>query len=441
MKKNSSMKRLISPRIGFHYFEDTAHYTNHDLTVWLPKLTQLQAKWIILRSDSSRAIPEQFLNGLTSAGIAPIVHMSLPLPNTPAAKDVKAILEAYARWGVRQVILFDKPNSVQAWSASGWSQQDLVERFIDKFLPLALAVAQAGMTPVFPPLQPGGNYWDLTFLKQALQSIIRRGYSNLVRQMSLAAYAYTFNHELDWGMGGQSKWPKSKPYSRGEDSQDQCGFFNFEWLQNAAATIAGREMPVVLLGAGIKEPGVAYSPEIHAEVVQNILERLNGIPETKTIPAYVQCCNFYLLAAEPDSEEHVHAWCRSEEDTLPIVGMLSPEPAKVEDVAQTEDQQTKNVSPAAQTDTHHPIEHYLLLPQYEWGVAEFHLDASRPFVQKYHPTVGFSIHEAFLAKKITIVGGETSFPEELVEQMRQNGCLVERISGDGTSIATQLAER
>lgn len=441
MRKNSSLNRLISPRIGFHYFDDTAHYTNHDLTTWLPRLNQLHAKWIILRSDVSRAIPEQFLTGLISAGITPIIHMSLPLPNTPTAKDVKAILEAYARWGVSQVILFDKPNTVQSWSVSSWSQQDLVERFIDKFLPLALAVAQAGMTPVFPPLQPGGNYWDLTFLKQSLQSITRRGHANLLRQMSLAAYTYTFNHELDWGLGGQTKWPKSKPYTRSEDSQDQCGFFNFEWLQNATAPVAGREMPVLLLGAGIKEPGVGYSPEIHAEIVQNILERLNGIPESRTIPAYVQCCNFYLLAAEPNTEEQIHAWYRSDEDTLPIVGMLSPEPAKAEDVSQSAEELPKNVPASTEANSSHPIEHYLLLPQYEWGVAEFHLDASRPFVQKYHPTLGFSIQEAFLAKKITVVGGETSFPEELLDQMRQNGCLVERISGDGTSIATQLAER
>ncbi len=441
MRKNPNINRLISPRIGFHYFEDTTHYTNHDLTTWLPKLIQLHANWIILRSDASRAIPEQFLTGLISAGITPIIHMSLPLPNTPTAKDVTAILEAYARWGVQQVILFDKPNSVQSWSASGWSQQDLVERFIDKFLPLALAVAQAGMTPIFPPLQPGGNYWDLSFLKQSLQSILRRGYANLVKQMSISAYAYSYNHELDWGMGGQSKWPKSRPYVRNEDSQDQYGFYNFEWLQSTAAPITGREIPVILLGAGIKEPGVGYSPEIHAEIVQNILERLNGLPESKTIPAYVQCCNFFLLAAEPDTDEQIHAWYKSEDDALPIVNLLSPEPVKVEDLPQTEEKQLKTVSTSSNTDTPHPIEHYLLLPQYEWGIAEFHLDASRPFVHKYHPTVGFSIQEAFLAKKITVVGGETSFPEELLEQMRQNGCLVERISGDGTTIATQLAER
>ncbi len=441
MRKSSNSNRLVSPRIGFHYFEDTGHYTNHDLNTWLPKLISLQAKWIVLRSDASRAIPEQFLSALISSGITPIVHMSLPLPNAPASSDVKALFEAYARWGVKQIILFDKPNSLQSWSASGWSQQDLVERFIDKFVPLALTALQSGLTPIFPPLHPGGNYWDLSFLKQSLQSIIRRGYSSLVQKMGLASEAYTFNHELDWGMGAQSKWPKSRPYAKSEDSQDQCGFYNFEWLQSVAVSVTGREIPVILLGAGIKEPGIGYSPEVHAEVVQNILERLNGIPESKTIPSYVQCCNFFLLASEPDAEEYVHAWFKSDEETLPIVEMLAPEAEKIEQVPQMEEIQPKSTPASSDADSSHPIDHYLLLPQYEWGIAEFHLNASRPFVQKYHPTLGFSIQEAMLAKKVTVVGGESEFPEELLEKLCQNGAEVERISGDGTSIATQLAER
>jgi hypothetical protein len=259
--------------------------------------------------------------------------------------------------------------------------------------------------------------------------------------MALASDAYTFNHELDWGIGGQSKWPKSRPYAKSADSQDQCGFYNFEWLQSVAVSVTGKELPVILLGAGIKEPGIGYSPEVHTEVVQNILERLNGIPESKTIPSYVQCCNFYLLASEPDAEEFEYAWFKAEDEYLPIVDILAPEAEKIEEAPQMEEIQPKVTPSSSNSDSSHPIDHYLLLPQYEWGIADFHLNASRPFMQKYHPTLGFSIQEALLAKKVTVVGGESDFPEEILEKMRQNGAEVERISGDGTSIATQLAER
>ncbi|MEM5775190.1 MAG: hypothetical protein AAGU05_09340, partial [Anaerolineaceae bacterium] len=88
-----------------------------------------------------------------------------------------------------------------------------------------------------------------------------------------------------------------------------------------------------------------------------------------------------------------------------------------------------------------PIDHYLLLPLYEWGVADWHLDVIRPFIKKHRVTVGFSVREAALAKKVTVVGNAQSFPEDLLEKLRATGCDVERIQGDGGSIASQLATR
>jgi hypothetical protein len=89
----------------------------------------------------------------------------------------------------------------------------------------------------------------------------------------------------------------------------------------------------------------------------------------------------------------------------------------------------------------HPVDHYLLLPAFEWGVAEWYLEVARPFIVKHKPAIGFSIEEASLAKKVTIVGGDKFFNPEAVAHLRSTGCEVEQISGDGTSIATLLAER
>ncbi|MEK6256944.1 MAG: hypothetical protein N2C13_06485, partial [Chloroflexota bacterium] len=86
----------------------------------------------------------------------------------------------------------------------------------------------------------------------------------------------------------------------------------------------------------------------------------------------------------------------------------------------------------------HPIEHYLLLPVYEWGVADWHLDVIRPFVKKYKPTVGYSMEEAANAARVTIVGGAKSFPQASIDDLKANGSAVEQIEGDGTVIATLL---
>ena len=86
----------------------------------------------------------------------------------------------------------------------------------------------------------------------------------------------------------------------------------------------------------------------------------------------------------------------------------------------------------------HPIAHYLLLPTYEWGIADWHLDVIRPYVKKYRPTIGFSLSEAAQAQVVTVIGGETTFPESSINQLKAAGCLIEQIRGDGTRIATQL---
>jgi hypothetical protein len=89
----------------------------------------------------------------------------------------------------------------------------------------------------------------------------------------------------------------------------------------------------------------------------------------------------------------------------------------------------------------HPIDHYLLLPSYEWGVADWHLEVTRPFIIKHRPTVGYSITEAIYAKKVTVIGGDNDFTPEKISHLRNSGCEVEQISGDGTSIASILAQR
>ena len=66
------------------------------------------------------------------------------------------------------MVLFDRPNLRANWPAAAWAQSNLVERFLDVFQPLALAAVQAGLIPVFPPLEPGGDYWDTAFLRSCL---------------------------------------------------------------------------------------------------------------------------------------------------------------------------------------------------------------------------------------------------------------------------------
>ncbi len=87
------------------------------------------------------------------------------------------------------------------------------------------------------------------------------------------------------------------------------------------------------------------------------------------------------------------------------------------------------------------METYLLLPSFDWGVSDWHLDVIKPFVKRHKPTIGFSLNEASSAKRVIVIGDEQDFPEDYLLQLRQAGCLVDRINENGTSIATILAER
>jgi hypothetical protein len=440
-----------SGRIGFHYFPDTYHYRDIDLQTWLPELISLGASWLVVKSEIERAIPETFIRSLVEKGIQPLVQFNFSLAKPPEIEEVRPLIESYKRWGCKYILFFDRPNSRSSWPASGWAQQDLVERFIDRFLPFANLAIKNGLIPVFPALEPGGSFWDTAFLRAALQSLDRRKQPELLEQMVLAVYAWSEGHSLDWGAGGPERWPDAKPYFTPPDVQDQRGFRCFEWYQAIAKSVLQHPLPLLLLGAGANsDPNqnkeLVSTPEKHAEMNQSIIDLLaeNQVidplnPDNTLEPLAEEIigCNFWLLACDPADPCHSQAWYQGENSTLPIVSNLKDQKPQAKHVHADF---PPSVSKAGEESTH-VIQHYLLLPTYEWGVADWHLDVIRSFVKKYQPTIGFSLEEANLAARVTVIGNTQTFPEERLEQMRQAGCAVERISGDGTSIATQLNQR
>lgn len=440
-------------RLGFHYYPDTAHYRMGDLQKWLPELRAIGASWLTLLAPSDRAIPEHFLRGLIEADIEPILHF--PFSNdgsgfrVPEAAEMISLFASYARWGVHYVILFDRPNLRLAWPASGWAQNDLVERFLDRYLPLAQAAAQCGLTPVFPPLEPGGDFWDTVFLRTALQAAMRREQNGSLEKFVLSAYARAGERPLDWGSGGPERWPGARPYFTPPGSEDQRGFRIFDWYLRIAEAVFGNPCPLLLLGAGSYPASTsdassrrAASPTDHGQrnlsIARTLLENAStgrvdiAAEPLDPIPAAVLACNFWLLTAVAQSPHLSQAWFQPD-------GSVSPLVAELRAWASSRSAAPTSLSPALpKLASSRPIAHYLLIPAYEWGVADWHLDVIRPFIKKYRPTVGFSLAEAALAGRVTVVGGENDFPDSALNELRAAGCFVERIERNGTSIATRL---
>jgi hypothetical protein len=453
MSENLNSIQTPQTRLGFHYYPDYLHYRENDLNAWLPEARAMGATWMTLSAPADRAIPEAFISGLLRAGVDPILHFQIPLNESPAPAELSLLLETYARWGVHYAVFFDKPNSRAAWGTKAWAQEDLVERFLDRFVPLAEMALHSGLTPVFPPLEPGGNYWDTAFLHAALESLQRRKQARLLQQTALSAYAWTNNHPLNWGAGGPERWPGTHPYLTLPNEEDQRGFHIFDWYLAISRQVLGTSLPILLFQLGQtlspeKAPVPIKDPALHAQAGLAMAQLLMGEKvedpahpgaELDAIPPEVLCGNFWLLACEPASPLSAQAWFQANGAALPVAGVVRQWWANRREnhsAAKT----IANASAPTQ-DERLPISHYLLLPSYEWGVSDWHLDIIRPFIKKHQPTIGFSLQEAAFAAHVTVVGGEQSFSEASLVELQAHGCQVERISGDGITIATKLAER
>jgi hypothetical protein len=493
-------------RLGYHYYPDTFHYRVHDLDTWLPELSRLGASWITLLAPSERAIPEFFLNGLVSANIQPILHFQLPHHQLLPNESFRLLFGNYARWGVRYVALYDRPNVHANWDSSSWAQTDLVERFLDYYLPLASIAAQEGLTPIFPPLEPGGDYWDLAFLQTALQSIQRRGNDFLLEVLALGAYAWTGKHPVDWGAGGPERWPNVHPYRTSTESQDHLGFRIFDWYLAISQQELGKRLPIILLRAGSlpadheKTEGALVYGIGHAQENLALASLLSGETDGTTgeqsMPPEVLACNFWLLAAHEQSVFAEQAWFQNGNKELPVVSAFrqwistlrkdqnssettpsldglaeqesnnpavesneqSPvdvvfsgvDPKSVDnsifphepltemgEIAEMDQKPGEVGQPdAGEISEEHPISHYVLLPLYSWGIANWDLALIQPILEDSHPTVGFSLAEARLAARVTVVGGEGAISPETLDMLRASGCRVERVLEDGTLVAT-----
>ncbi len=431
------MTTLIAPRaetrIGFHYFNDTLHYREADLQTWLPEVKALSGSWLTLVAPADRAIPEAFIRGLIDAKIEPVLHFHLPLGHNPDLESLNLLLSSYANWGVRFIAFYDRPNVRHAWPTASWTQSDLVERFLDLYLPAAGLIKKMGMVPVFPPLEPGGDYWDTAFLRVALEGILRRGQADLAESLVFGAYAWANESPLGWGAGGPERWPQARPYKTPPNQEDQRGFYIFDWYLAIAEAILGQPRPVILLAAG---PGSQNeSLETHTRTTLAIARLMMDNPSTKDltqppVSSHVLACNFWLLSATAATKDAELAWFQPDGRALPIVPALTR-------LVTEKDGRSLSQDSAQDTGTRLPIKpitHYILFPRQPDSFNEI-IQNIPVEISDTFPTIGFSLEEAALAERVTIGGDQNTIPEDALESLRYAGCSVERLSRDGISIA------
>ena len=238
----------------------------------------------------------------------------------------------------------------------------------------------------------------------------------------IGAYSCPGKHPIQWGAGGPERWPNARPYYTPPGVEDQCGFRIFDWYTTISQAVLTSSIPIFLFGLG-------YTPDVEDHVNRNLT--ITRLLDGEFIEGY-EAIPFEVIggAFRPLIDPHndiVQGWFRQ-----------NGEPHPQADAVRQRVERFSGINQPDQTELS-SIRHYLLLPSYEWGISDYHLDIIRPFIKKHQPTVGFSLDEAQNAKRVTVIGGEGTFSEASLNKLRAAGVVVKRIDEDGTNIASAIA--
>ncbi|MGD8813532.1 MAG: hypothetical protein PVI78_03555 [Anaerolineales bacterium] len=403
---------MPNKRLGYYYYPDDRHFSQNDLETWLPILRSLDAKWLTLQGDPRRPIPESFLCQLLKTGIEPIIHIPCDISDVNLL-DLDPLFRSYNQLGIRYVVVLDRPNMKARWELAAWSRRNLLERYLDTLVPILETARSAGLRPTLPPLEPGGDYWDTAFLERTLQAFEKRGKRELLEDLTLGVYAWTFDRPLDWGAGGPERWPRSLPYRTPAGSQDQRGLRIFDWYVSICRKLLPAPLPMLVLAGGACLPIAShndYVPETLAEQNRSIADLLN----TDDIPSQVLNFNFYTLTCEPGHPDTNCAWFPEVDSPRPVVAQFishekppDPQPASIP--------------------LDKPIQHYVLLPEDIGPSFRRRWAALGELALVAKPVVGFSPEEARSAHKVTIMGDESLISSQIERDLHQAGCEVNRM--------------
>lgn len=454
--------------IGFAYFPDVDHTSREDLDLWLPRLLSAGASWLVLHTKPSLSIPDSFLQRLMMEGIEPVVVLR---DDRIGPMDLEALAEtvqSLADSGVNYVVLYDRPNDREKWTPNEWAKPQLVERFVDFLVPALKLVAEAGLVPVLPPMDPFGAYWDTAFLQTMLASLKRRGFGGILEKAAVGIHNFGYNRELDWGKGGRKAWPQWKPYAPQTDGQDHRGFRLFEWYQPIIQETLGHELPLICCANGPQSSVVGENSTQNPQIYASRVEEMARAMIERELPPYVFNHAFWLLSTERSDPSYSQRWYNPDgTPNIPAVTTLEnlaggangktplsehgtgpANPHPMPEVGQRTSHVPKGPMTSAMNPSNNrvyskqkPIKHYLLLPTFEWGAARWYLDIVQEYVSVMLPTCGFSSDEASQAEMVTIVGNEQGVDAATEQKLKEAGCQVERIAGKNGQETQRLLQQ
>jgi hypothetical protein len=297
--------------IGFHWFPDYYHYERRYFDVFVPELKAMGASWLLVLSDGLNTIPDWFLRGLIEQDIEPIIRIYTRFVAFIDQAGLRQACKHYAGLGVHYVHVFNEPNLRLEWAE--WNAERLPARFMDYLIPcLETMYSVEGIIPVFTPLAPAGDYWDTSFLKEALAILNQKGKKYLYDKMAIGIHNYAFNKPLAFGKGGSQRWTCARPYQRPPGCEDQTGFYLFEWYDEIVRQRAGRRLPLIGCENGVRlgDADDPRSPAINEALHAERHAAMCQMTMSGELPYYFFNNAFWLLAADDENFFVRHSWYR-----------------------------------------------------------------------------------------------------------------------------------
>lgn len=418
----------VPNRVGFHYFPDSIHYTEKDIHRWLPALKKLNTRWLVIQAPRNYSVPEDFVRAISSCGINLILDFNIPLSEEPNWHDLELYLISYSKWGAKYAMLNKHPNLQRSWEKNQWGNPDLINYVVENFIIFGTICLKNNLKPVFPLLTPGGDYWDLSFLKIALLQLKKEAPAILQNNFVLSAAAWQWGHPLDWGAGAQICWPNVMPYKLAMSSENQLGFRTYEWYGLIANEVFGVDIPVLLLEAGVSNDPTGDRTKLapaSQEDLLAIVDLLNGknvydaSNQTNLLHSVsnevIGCCFFLLSSESPDFQ--ACQWYSAVGKPLPPAQAIfirqQNNPYDIQEVNQEEVHEKSFMR-----------NRYIFISDELLNDSPEIIDRLEPYINKYSPLIGNSVDEALQSAVVLFITSDQDKEKAILEAIKGNGCLV-----------------
>ena len=439
-----------SKKLGFHYYKDSGHFDDPSLDYWLPKLQAAGTSWLVIYAPENGEIPENFIIRLREARIEPIVVLNYSISQPPAIQIFQQRMAYYHSIGIHMVQFFNRPNMKSSWSPEEWIKPGLVTRFTRKFADYAIVSIREKVIPLFPLLEPGGDYWDLAFLRSSIKQIKKEYSESILTNLVFSASACLNRHPVSWNEAGPAAFPASVPY---ENRQiDHRGFYLYNGYEEILRHELGKNVPLLLMNGGMWDANAGIFDVVTKESKQQYLNILNMLQEVtlkgeSRIPPYIlSCCVYKLpstesLSAAAVPESSIPGSIFGTEQKSFMSGSRSPLQSLKNFFKNLKDFNFLAIPERIGTNIAtifkqlgkilfqgESLKEYFLLPEVSSLFTEDQLNVIRQYIKLHKCSSGNDLNEALASKNVIMIDDQALYPAYMLRQLRDRGCAIQTVS-------------